>query len=122
MMDEKSKMESEFIQLILGLESSGWMTLGKIANPMTGQLETSLEAAKGIIDTLIMLKDKTKENLSKTEVNVLIGALQNLQVNYVEEVNKPQPEKEECSEEPKNDDSKAETPKQEKKSRIITKL
>jgi hypothetical protein len=79
---------SEFLQLIMGLESSGWITLGKIANPMTGALEKDLESAKHVIDTLTMLKEKTKGNLSKSEESILNGALQNLQLNFVEETGK----------------------------------
>ena len=97
-MDEKAELESEFLQLIMGLESSGWMTLGKITNPITGKMEKNLEAAKGIIDTLIILKEKTKGNLSKTEESVLNGALQNLQLNYVDESKKLEENKEEPKE------------------------
>jgi hypothetical protein len=85
-----AETNNEFLQLIMGLESSGWITLGKIANPMTGTLEKDLENAKHVIDTLIMLKEKTKGNLTKSEESILAGALQNLQLNYIEETGKPQ--------------------------------
>jgi len=103
-MDTKKQIEAEFLQLIIGLESSGWVTLGKIANPMTGKLEKNLQAAKGIIDTLTMLKEKTKGNLSKNEENILNSVLQNLQLNYVEEAGKPEEKKEE--EHPKESEEK----------------
>ena len=89
LMEDKS-YESEFLQLVLGLQSSAWMLLGKIANPISGKQEKNLEAAKGIIDTLIMLKEKTRGNLSKTEESLLGSAIQQLEVNYVDEMSKEQ--------------------------------
>lgn len=86
---EEPKYESQFLQLVMGLQSSAWMLMGKIANPVSGKLEKNLEAAKATIDTLLMLKEKTKGNLSKAEQGLLESAIQQLQVNYVEEVNKP---------------------------------
>lgn len=85
-MDEK---EEHFFQLVLGLQSSAWMLLGKIANPMTGKIEKNLEAAKSTIDTLIMLKEKTKGNLKKEEEELINGALQQLQINFISEKEKP---------------------------------
>ena len=82
--------EQEFLQLIMGLESSGWMTLGKIANPLTGETEKNLQAAHGIINALLMLKEKTKGNLTKSEESLLNSAIQNLQLNYIEESKKPE--------------------------------
>lgn len=80
--------ESEFLQLVMGLQSSGWMLLGKIANPITGKEERNLEGAKATIDVLMMLKQKTKGNLSRAEQSLLDGAIQQLQINYVDELNK----------------------------------
>ncbi|MCF7862103.1 DUF1844 domain-containing protein [Candidatus Woesearchaeota archaeon] len=83
-MDEKL-MRDHFLQLVLGLQSSGWMMLGKIANPMTGKSEKNLDAAKNTIDTLIMLREKTKGNLDDSEKQMIEAAISQLQVNYVEE-------------------------------------
>ncbi len=83
-MDEKIGVDM-FLQLIYGLQSSGWMMLGKIVNPMTGKPEKNLEAAKSTIDTLEMIKDKTKGNLTDEESRALETVISQLQVNYVEE-------------------------------------
>ncbi|MFH1510065.1 MAG: DUF1844 domain-containing protein [Candidatus Woesearchaeota archaeon] len=83
------EFESEFVQLVIGLQGSCWMLLGKIANPVTGKEECNLDAAKSVIDTLLMLKEKTKGNLSKEEQSILDSALQQLQLNYVAELEKP---------------------------------
>ena len=80
--------ESEFMQLVMGLQTSAWMLLGKIANPISGKQERNLEAAKATIDALMMLKAKTKGNLGMSEEALLNGAIQQLQLNYVEELEK----------------------------------
>jgi len=84
-MDPKD-VETYFFQLVLGLQQSGWMLLGKVANPMTGQMEKNLIAAKSTIDTMVMLREKTKGNLTKEEEELLGGAISQLEVNYVTEV------------------------------------
>lgn len=81
-------MDKEFVQLVIGLQGSAWIMLGKMANPMTGKIEKNLEGAKATIDTLLMLKEKTKNNLSKEEENLLSSAINDLQLNYVDEVEK----------------------------------
>jgi len=83
-MEDKEKNEAMFMQLIMGLQSSAMMLLGKVANPVTGKVEKNIEAAKATIDTLMMMKEKTKGNLSKVEEDYLNNTLNQLQLNYVE--------------------------------------
>lgn len=85
MEDEEKMQEALFMQLVVGLQSSGWMMLGKTPNPITGKIEKDLDAAKATIETLRMLKTKTRGNLSKTENDYLSNSIQQLQLNYVEE-------------------------------------
>ncbi|MFH1849036.1 MAG: DUF1844 domain-containing protein [archaeon] len=107
--------DPEFIQLVIGLQSSAWMLLGKVANPMTGKTECSLEAAKATIDTLLMLKEKTRGNLSKDEEDLLSNAIQQLEINYVEETKKPQPkESDHQKESPKGQENPAGEEKEKK--------
>jgi hypothetical protein len=85
-MEDKDKVfELHFIQLVMGLHGSAWMMLGKVMNPSTGKMEKSLEGAKASIDTLMMLKEKTKGNLSKAEEDFLSNTIQQLQLNFIEE-------------------------------------
>jgi hypothetical protein len=95
---EKDEIEEYFYQLVLGLQSSAWMLLGKIANPMTGEVERNLEGAKATIDTLRMLKEKSKGNLTKEEDQLLTGSISQLEINYIAEAKK---DKENKSEEKK---------------------
>lgn len=79
-----------FLNLATSIYLASWQQLGKVANQMTGKVEKNLEHAKYSIDTLIMLKDKTKGNLSEEETKTLQEMIANLQLNYVDECNKPQ--------------------------------
>ncbi len=65
------------------------ITLGKLANPMTGKAEKNLPAARLFIDTLEMLERKTKGNLSADETKVLHATLTDLRLMYVEESKAP---------------------------------
>lgn len=87
-MDEKEKFEAIFMQLVMGLQGSAMMLLGKVANPITGKIEKNLDAARATIDTLMMLKEKTKGNLGKVEEDYLNNTISQLQLNYVEEKDK----------------------------------
>lgn len=84
-MEEKENFDAIFMQLIIGLQSSAWMLLGKVANPITGKVEKNLESARGTIDMLMMLQAKTKGNLTKLEEDYLSNTVNQLQLNYVEE-------------------------------------
>ena len=78
--------EGLFLQFVMSLMQSGMIQLGKVMNPMTQKVERDLHGAQATIDMLMMLKDKTKGNLSKTEETFLTNALSSLQMNYVDEV------------------------------------
>jgi len=90
-----------FFSLITMFASSAYQSMGKIANPATGKAERNLDSAQGFIDILIMLKKKTSGNLSETEDKILDSTLSDLQMNFVQEKAKPEPEKIEEKEEEK---------------------
>jgi hypothetical protein len=70
-----------FFVTTLGLQAS--IFLGIVANPQTNQKEEDLPQAKFIIDTLSMLKEKTKGNLKKEETELLENIIYELQLQYV---------------------------------------
>lgn len=95
-MKEQDISKHGFITLVSSFYIACWQQLGKVANPLTGKIERNLEQAKYSIDILIVLKEKTKGNLTNEEENSLNQAIANLQMNYVDESNKPaEPKKEE---------------------------
>lgn len=70
-----------FFVTTLGLQAS--IFLGQIENPSTNKKEEDLTQAKFIIDTLGMLKDKTKGNLKPEETNLLENLLYELRMQYI---------------------------------------
>ena len=60
--------------------------MGEIPHPVTRLVQKNLEQAKLLIDTLVMLREKTKGNLTKKEDNLLNSSLYELQMRYVEAV------------------------------------
>ena len=103
-------LEIQFIQYVSLLANSAMQHLGKLMNPVTGEMERNLDAAKATIDIIAMLKEKTKGNLSKNEEDVISNALANLQLNYVDEASRPDepsPSEESASEVPEGEESEA---------------
>ena len=83
-----SRQAALFLQLVLGLQQSGMMSLGKLMNPLSRKIETNLELARDTIDTLAAVEARTKGNLESDEARVLTQVLTDLRMNYLEEVKK----------------------------------
>lgn len=64
--------------------------LGQVPNPMTGKTEVRLEMAKHFIDTLAILQEKTKGNLTAEETQLLEAVLHQSRLGYIE-ATKPKP-------------------------------
>lgn len=75
--------EVTFSAFIMSLNTSALYLLGEIADPETGALKQDLVLAKHTIDTLHVLKEKTKGNLNEEEENMLGRFLYDLQMRYV---------------------------------------
>lgn len=81
-----SEANNLFVGLVISISASAWQGLGKIKNYLTGKVERNLEQAKGAIDLMEMLKEKTKNNLNSEEEKILLTTITDLQLNYVEEL------------------------------------
>ena len=98
-MDEKNTTQL-FMQLVMQNQQMAMISLGKVKNPVSDTLDKNLEYAKLSIDTLDMLVQKTKGNLSEYEEKLLTETVNQLKIIYVEEsakekkVNKENQEKE----------------------------
>jgi tellurite resistance protein len=77
-----------FLQLMLGIQQSAMISLGKLMNPITRKVETDLEAARATIDTLAAIEARTRGNLEPDETRVLQQVLAELRLNYVDELKK----------------------------------
>ena len=73
----------DFLLLVNSFAMQAMISMGAIANPMTGQPEKDVNAAKHYIDILSMLEEKTKGNLTEEENNALSLSLHDLRMAYV---------------------------------------
>lgn len=89
-MENKEKDQLLFIQLILMFQTAAMQHMGKLKNPLTDKVERDLSQAQISIDMLEMLHKKTKSSLSQEEERMLSMVLQELRLNYVDEVAKAQ--------------------------------
>lgn len=75
---------TDFPSFVLSLASSALMHLGEIEHPQTGRPQKDLALARHSIDILIMLREKTRGNLTPPEQNLLENLLHDLQLRFVE--------------------------------------
>lgn len=85
MADDSQRDNALFVNLVLIFQSAAMQQMGKIINPLTGKVERNLEQARFSIDTLSMLKEKTRGNLSSDLERLLDSTLLQLRMNFVEE-------------------------------------
>ena len=74
-----------FMQLVMQNQQMAMISLGQVKNPVSDTLDKNLEYAKLSIDTLDMLVQKTKGNLSEYEEKLLAETVNQLKIIYVEE-------------------------------------
>ena len=79
--------QPNFTILVSSLSMQAMISLGNLENPVSGKKEQNLEQARFLIDTLDILKDKTKGNLTEEEAHLLEDSLYHLRMNYVETQN-----------------------------------
>jgi len=75
----------DFFGYVASLAFQAMVFLGEIANPLTGKTEKNLEQAKLLIDTLILLRDKTTGNVTEAEKGLLDSSIYELQLKYVKD-------------------------------------
>jgi hypothetical protein len=80
--------EPNFRLFLSSLSMQAMIALGRLENPVSGKTERNLEQARFLVDTIGILKEKTKNNLSPEEDKLLDDALFSLRMMYVEEKNK----------------------------------
>ncbi len=89
---EKPKLPPvDFSAFIAELGTTAFAYLGGLQNPETKEVFVDLEMAKRTIDTIDLLKEKTKGNLTAPESNLLDNTLYNLRMTYIRIANNPPP-------------------------------
>jgi len=77
----------DFISFITDLVTTTHLYLQGFKDPETDNVIINLGLAKRMIDTIEMLEEKTKGNLSAPESNYLANSLYDLRMGYVRAVN-----------------------------------
>ncbi len=72
----------DFSTFILSLSSSVLINLGILENPVTKKSEKDTAAAKQTIDLILLLKEKTSNNLTEEESKLIEDLLTELQLQY----------------------------------------
>jgi hypothetical protein len=78
------KQDQLFSQLLYLLHHSAMQELGKITNPVNGEVNVNIQQAEQLLEMLKMLKDKTKGNLSDDMSKTQNMMLEELIVNFKE--------------------------------------
>jgi hypothetical protein len=80
----------DFSNYIASLGFQALVFMGEIPNPITNQMQKNLPQSKFLIDTLLLLAEKTKGNLTEQEDRLLKGSIYELQMKFVEVLQKEQ--------------------------------
>ena len=118
--DEPQLPPIDFIAFITDLITTAHLYLHGFKNPESDEIIVNLGLAKRMIDTLEMLEDKTKGNLTAPEANFMTNSLYELRMGYVraaaayQEASEPE-ESEDAPEQGANQTESAETSNEEEK-------
>jgi len=76
--------EMNFLNYVTSLGYQAMIFMGDIPNPITNEKDKNFDQAKFLVDTLIMLKEKTAGNLNEQESNLLENSIYELQMRYIQ--------------------------------------
>jgi hypothetical protein len=79
-----AEMAQRFVQFVMMQAQNIYYVLGKIPSPDGRAIPPNLEAAKLLIDQLEMVQEKTRNNLTPPETQILDDALKNVRLAFVE--------------------------------------
>ncbi len=80
----EQKMEASFSMLVMSIASSAAMSMGIAPHPETGQTSKDKPMAKFNIDLLVVMQEKTKNNLDEEEKKFLDSLVTDLQTKYLQ--------------------------------------
>jgi hypothetical protein len=81
--------ERSLVGLLMMLGSEALIALGEAADPVSGQRHRELPHAAGVIDLLLLLREKTEGNRSPEETQVIDELVYDLQMRYVNASKRP---------------------------------
>ena len=74
----------DFASFVMMLTNNVMVFLGQVPNPVSGQSQVDLEQAQHTIDVIMMLREKTRGNLTDEENRFLEELLPQLQMAFVQ--------------------------------------
>jgi len=89
-MDKAQKEELLLTQVVLMFQTAALQQMGKLKNPLLDKVEQDLEQAQISIDILDVMHSKMKSNLTPKEEKMFSTVLQELKLNYLDELTKAQ--------------------------------
>lgn len=81
---EKPEFAANFSTLVMSIASSAAMALGLTPHPESGESVKDKGMARFNIDLLVMLQEKTKNNLNEDERHFLDAVVSDLQLKYTQ--------------------------------------
>ncbi|MBE9520869.1 MAG: DUF1844 domain-containing protein [Proteobacteria bacterium] len=75
--------EVTFTAFVMSMNTSALFHLGEISDPASGEKNEDLVLAQHTIDTLALLEEKTKGNLTDDEQDLLKHVVYDLKMRYV---------------------------------------
>tara|TARA_Y100000746_G_scaffold6442_1_gene6016 strand:+ start:6816 stop:7208 length:393 start_codon:yes stop_codon:yes gene_type:complete len=101
--NQLNKEDQLFIHLVNTFVQSAWISLGKVKNPVSDELERNIDQASYYIDLLDMLQTKMKGNLTEWEEQYILHSLSELKLNYIDEKKKKEVEADSKNNKSEND-------------------
>lgn len=80
--------EVSFSTFIMSLNTSVLYHLGELSDPETGKKSVNIDLARHAIDTLVVLEQKTKGNLTAEESELMRNILYDVKMRFVNTVKK----------------------------------
>jgi hypothetical protein len=80
---------ASFELLLTTLATEALVALGQVLHPVKGKAQVQRNQAKYLIDTLDVLREKTKGNLTAPEQQILDGLLHQLRMVFIQTANEP---------------------------------
>lgn len=79
-----AETKPDFNIFITSLGMQAMIFMGEMANPVTNEIKIEMPRAKYLIETITMIRDKTKGNLTDEENKVIDDMLYALRLKYAE--------------------------------------
>ena len=81
-----AKTSKGFVNLVTSLGLQAMIHLGEVPNPETQIQEVNTQAAREVIDLLVMIQEKTQGNLSSEENQLIQSLVPELQMKFAQKI------------------------------------